>query len=845
MFRVALQGLLTHKLRVLLSSLSIALGVAFISGTLVLTDGMNSSLTSGYKDQYNGTSAVVRAPSAFEDTDALDQRGPLQSDVLGVVQRTPGVADADGSVTGWAMITNKSGKAITREGATTQGTSVHQTKALAGNTRVASGRMPTNATETAIDAATAKSAGFKIGDPVHVVFRTGQQTFTLVGTVKFGSENSFAGNTTAFFDIATAQRALGKVGQYDEVRALAAHGVTPAALRDNLSRELPNGVEAVTGAAAAAQNAKTLKDSYTFVNALLLVFAAIAVFVGSFIIWNTFSILVAQRSRELALLRAVGATRRQVRRSVLLESLVVGFVASVVGIAAGVVLSIGLKSLLTAFGLDLPSTTLQLKPRTIIVGLVVGVVVTVIAAMAPSRKATQIPPVAALRDAGPPAYRFSHKRLLASLGVTALGFVVLGAGLFAGKGPLLVGVGSLITFIGLTAIFPLIARPASRWLGAPVARFGGSTGVIAQGNAMRNPKRTASTAAALMIGLSLVASMGVLAASLKASINKSVDKSGRAELILTDPTGNTTLSPAAAEALRGKPGVDAVSEIGYGSAKIDGSRHYVSPIDPTTIAKTVDIEVNKGSLAALKDGGVLVYDHVATTQKYKLGDTLNFQWPQSGQDKLRVVGTYKEKGAVGSDYLVPFVTFDRHTAQRLDTTILVKKTAGTSVAQLKKTVDAAVAPYPNVRVDTLEQFKHHIAGQVDKFLALIIVLLALAVIIALLGIVNTLALSVFERTRELGLLRAVGMTRQQVRAMVRYESVIISVLGALTGIVVGIGFGLALVHALANQGVNVVKVPGLQMIVYVVLAGVAGVLAAIGPARRAANVDVLRAVVTE
>jgi putative ABC transport system permease protein len=845
MLRVAIQGLLAHKLRVLLSSLSIALGVAFIAGTLVLTDGLNASLTSGYKDQYAGTGVVVRAPSAFEDTDALDQRGPVPATVLDQIRHTQGVKDAEGSVTGWAMITDKRGKAITREGSTTQGTSAHQVAALAGKTNLASGRMPTNGSETAIDAATAKSAGFKLGEPVRIVFRTGQQAFTLVGTVKFGNESSFAGNTTAFFDTDTAQRALGKVGQFDEIRANPSHGVTPAALRNDVAQVLPNGVEVVTGSTAASEAAKTIKNSYTFVNALLLVFAAIAVFVGSFIIWNTFSILVAQRTRELALLRAVGATRRQVRRSVVIESLVVGTVASIVGIVGGVALSIGLKSLLTAFGLDLPSSSLQVKPRTIIVGMLVGVVVTLIAALAPSRRATRIPPVAALRDTGPPVWRASHARLFASVGITLAGVLVLAAGLFGGAGALLVGLGVAATFIGITAMFPLIARPASRWLGAPIARFGGSTGAIAQANAMRNPKRTASTAAALMIGLSLVASMGVLAASLKASINKSVDKSAIAQLILTDPTGNTTLSPAVAEALRHQPGVAAVSEIGYGSAKINGSRHYVAPVDPTTLAKTVDIEVAKGSLNDLKDGGVFVYDHTATSQNYKLGDTLTFQWPQSGQDKLRVVGTFKEKGAVGNDYLVPFVTFDRHTAQRLDSTILIAKTAGTSVAQLKKTVDAATSSYPNVRVDTLAQFKHHIAGQVNKFLALIVVLLALAVIIALLGIVNTLALSVFERTRELGLLRAVGMTREQVRAMVRYESVIISVLGAIVGVLVGIGFGVALVHALANQGVDVVKIPALQMIVYVVLAGIAGVLAAIGPARSAANVDVLRAVVTE
>jgi putative ABC transport system permease protein len=362
---------------------------------------------------------------------------------------------------------------------------------------------------------------------------------------------------------------------------------------------------------------------------------------------------------------------------------------------------------------------------------------------------------------------------------------------------------------------------------------------------MRNPKRTASTAAALMIGLSLVAAMGVLAASLKSSINHDVDKTGLAELILTDPSGNVTLSPAAAEKLRHTDGVAAVSELGYGSAKVNGTRHYVTPIEPATIDKVLKLGVETGSLNALNNNGVLVYNRIADKENYKLGQTLTFAWPQGGQDKLRVVGTYSEKGAAGSDYLVTFGTFDRHTAQRLDSIIFVKKAANTSLPALHKTVDEAMASYPNVRVDTLSEFKSDFAGQVNKFLALIVVLLALAVIIALLGIVNTLALSVFERTRELGLLRAVGMTRPQVRAMVRYESVIISVLGAVMGILVGVVFGIALVKALRDSGIHTLSIPGLQLVICVVAAGVAGILAAIGPARRAANVDVLKAVVTE
>jgi len=332
MFGVALKGLVAHKLRVLLSALSIALGVAFVSGTLVLGDSVNASLTAAYENQYDSTDVVVRAPASLEDSEAIDQRRPIPAELLPSVLSAPGVAAAEGKVTGFAMIVDKSGQAITRNGAKTEGTSAPTIATLGGETEMRSGRMPKNSGETAIDASTANTGGYALGDQVRVIFRTGSQTFRLVGTVGFGDQNSFAGNSTAFFDTATTQRVLGKIGQYDEIRASADGGVSPQKLRDAIEQSLPRGVEAVTGTVAASQAAHIVKDGLKIVNTILLVFAAIAVFVGSFIIWNTFSIIVAQRTRELALLRAVGATRGQVRRSVLVEALLIGLGASIIGI---------------------------------------------------------------------------------------------------------------------------------------------------------------------------------------------------------------------------------------------------------------------------------------------------------------------------------------------------------------------------------------------------------------------------------------------------------------------------------------------------------------------------------
>jgi putative ABC transport system permease protein len=842
---VALKGLLAHKVRVLMTALSIALGVAFVSGTFVLTDSMNGSFAGAFSSRYAGVDVDVRAPAAFAAGDAAGQRRPLPATRLSAVRAVPGVARAEGNVFGLALMVGKDGKALGRGLLATQGTSAPSADGLGGDVHYRSGRAPAAPGEVAIDAASARKAGFRVGDRMRIVLLGPPQEFTVVGVAGFGAADSMGATTTALFDPAAAPRLLGKPGAYDEIAVRAAAGTTAVQLRDRLRAALP-GADVQTGRAVAAEQTDLVKGNLAFLNIFLLVFAAIAVFVGSFIIWNTFSILVAQRSRELALLRALGATRGQVLRSVLAESVVVGLVASALGLVLGIGIARLLAALLGTTGLDLPTPGASLSARTVVVSFAVGTVVTVLASLAPARKATRVAPVEALRDAAPGGYRFSRTRAISGGVVLAGGLAALGAGLWGGASTSVVGIGVLLVFLGVNALLPPIAKALALVLGAPLPRLVGMTGKLARDNAVRNPKRTASTAAALMIGLALVGTVTVLASSLKTSIGSDIDRTARAELVVQQLGGTGQgLSPDAARAVRQVPGVAAASELASGGAKIAGSVTTVSPVDPGTISSVADLGVRTGSVAALGTDGVLVYDDVARAKGWTVGTRVPVQWPETGVVPMRVAGTFSEKGAVDSEYLVSMTTFDRNTTGRLDSLVLVKTAAGARTAAVQAGVVSALKPYVNAEVLTRAEFKQSIAGQVDQFLLFVTALLLLAVFIALMGIVNTLALSVLERTREIGLLRAVGMTRAQIRSMVRYESVIISLIGAVAGGVIGVGFGVALVKAMGDQGVSQLTLPAGRLAVYAVAAALAGVLAAVLPARRAAQVDVLRAVVSE
>jgi putative ABC transport system permease protein len=847
MFTATLRGMLAHKLRLVLTTASIALGVAFLAGTLMLTDTMKLAFDQLFGKVSSGTDAVVRQESAYTQAAGVGvSRAPIDASALEQVRSVDGVAAAEGAVSGYALITDTDGKAVlTSGGAPTMGYSMPRDPALRGDVNLRSGHAPRGPHEVAIDASSAEDHDIPLGSTIKILFRGPTEEFTVVGTVGYGDEKDLGGTSAAYFEPATAQRVLGEPGKFDEIQVRAADGVSDTTLAKRLDAVAPEGTEAVTGAQVADEASDAINSQFAFLNVMFMIFAGIALFVGSFIIWNTFSMIVTQRTREIALLRAVGATRRQVKRSLLVEAALLGVSASAVGVVLGAGVAKGLNALMAVLGFSLPSTSLQVAPRTIWVSLLVGTGVTVVAAMVPARRATKVLPVEALRDATPGAREPSRLRAVVGVLLTAVGVTAILTGLYGGGGGTRVLLGIVGTLVGVITLSQLAARPLAALIGSPL-RWRGVQGDLARQNAMRNPRRTASTAAALMIGLTLVVSMGVFASSFKASIAPVLDSSTNADLYVTAASSQAAgYSPEATRAAAEVPGVAVVSASGWGQARIDGAGTSYSSVDPATVEKAFRLHLDAGSADDLGDDGILVTSDAAASHGWKVGDTVPVEFAATGDQDLEVRGIFEYNRVLESDYLISLATQEANEGDRLDSTALVTLDPGADAGTVKDRITAALADHPDAKVLDQRGFEQEIGGFVDALLALVSAMLLLAVVIALLGIVNTLALSVFERTRELGLLRAVGMTRSQVRSMVRWESVVISLIGAVLGAALGVGLGMALAQALKGDGVTELSVPVLQVAAYVVGAALAGVLAAVGPSRSAAKVDVLKAVVTD
>jgi putative ABC transport system permease protein len=847
MLTATIRGMLAHKLRLALTTASIALGVAFLAGTFVLTDTMGLAFSQLFGKVSAGTDAVVRTEAPYSATEGIGtSRGPIAASVLPQVAKVDGVRTAEGSVTGYALLTDNDGRAIlTKGGAPTQGYSMAADERLRGDVELLSGTAPTTGHEVAIDATSAEEHDIALGSTIKVLFQGPTEEFTVVGTVGFGGEKNLGGTTSAYFDTETAQQVLGSPGFYDSIGVSADPGVSEAALTQRLSEVVPEGTEAVTGATVAQENSDAVGEDLKIVKILFMVFAGVALFVGSFIIWNTFTMIVTQRSREIALLRAIGATRRQVLRSLLLEALMIGAGASAIGVGLGVLVARGLRLLMDSVGFTLPSTSLQVEPRTVWLCLLLGTVVTVVAALVPARRATQVLPVEALRDSTPGAERPSWRRGATGFVILLGGVGAMLASLYAGAAFMVFGIGLAAALIGVIVALPLVVRPLAALIATPL-RWRGLPGELAKQNATRNPRRTSSTAAALMIGLTLVVSMGVFASSLKASFGDVISDRTNADLFVTASSAQAPgFSPSVVAAVRSVPGVDEISPSGWGQARFASEAKSYSAIDPATAEGVMNLDVSQGSLADLGKDGVVVSTSAARSHGWELGDAVPAEFAETGKQRLQVVGTYDGKGWISDDYIISLAAQNTFAGPQLVTAGLVTVTDGADPGDVMAAVDDALATHPDARVLDQEGYEEVASGFIDQLLTFVTVMLLLAVVIALLGIVNTLALSVFERTRELGLLRAVGMTRNQVRAMVRWESAVISLIGALSGAVLGIGIGLALSQALKDQGIKAISVPVPQIALYVALAAVAGVLAAIGPSRSAAKVDVLKAVVTD
>jgi putative ABC transport system permease protein len=847
MWNATLKGLLAHKLRLAATALAIVLGVSFVAGTYVLTDTISATFDNLFKQVTKGIDVAVRTNATFS-SQGMEVREPMPASVLDQVTAVPGVRVAEGNVTGYAQFVGKDGKPVTTGGAPTLGVSFAADTPFTAGSEIRAGRLPRGPGEVVVDAKTANDAGFRVGDRVKVLFQGPARTFTVVGIVGFAQADNLGGATLAGFDPRTAQQVLNREGEFDEIDVAAQPGVTPTQLRDRIRAALPARYEALTGQELAADQAAAINDTLgRFLGTALLAFAFVALLVGGFLIFNTFSIIVAQRTRELALLRCLGASRRQVMGSVLLESVVVAVVASLVGLGLGVLIALGLRALLSGFlGADLPSTGTVLLPRTVIVALLVGLVVTVLSALTPARKATRVPPVAALQPETAFAETgFRRRRVVIGVLITAVGVALLLAGLFRPEGNRLANVasGAVVVFFGVAILSPLVARPLARMIGWPFARLFRLPGNLARLNAMRSPRRTASTAAALMIGLALVAFVSIFAASIKTSTAKTLDDSVSADYILN--TDNfQPFSTEVAKRLAEQPELEAVAATRFGIWKLRGATKQLQAVDPIAYGKVVRTEVTAGSLDALANGGLAVKDTVARANGWTVGKNVPMEFPSNGVQQVPIRAIYKDNSLNG-DFLLSLRDYERGYADQLDSQVLVKAAPGVDPAASRAAIDRVVADFPNVTVRDRAEFRAEMTRQINQVINLFYSLLGLAILIALFGIVNTLALSIFERVRELGLLRAVGATRRQLRSMIRWEAVIIAILGAVLGLVVGVFFGWTVVRASRGIGITAFTLPGGQLVLFVAAAGLAGILAAILPGRRAAKVDMLRAITTE
>jgi len=862
MWEVTRKGLLAHKFRLLLTSISIVLGVAFVAGTLVFTDTIGSVFDHLFQQTTHGTDAVVRAHLPFKVNrrggGGRADRAPVPDSMVAPIRDTAGVAAAQGSVQGLALVVGKDGKGIQGQ-APTLGVSWGPIQRFSSAYNIQKGARPTQPDQVGIDEITAEKAKVKVGDPVQIVFLTvPPQQFTVSAIFKFGDAGNLAGATLAAFEPATAQRVLGKVGTWDAIDVAGNAGLSQTDLQSRLTARLQqlglsDRYEAITADALAKETSDNIKQNLSFFNTFLLIFALVALFVGSFIIYNTFSIIVAQRGRELGLLRAIGASGRQVTLSVAAEALVVGVFSSIVGIVVGILVAIGLNSLLRSFGVDLPSGGLSILPRTIIVGLVLGTLVTFVSALAPARRAARVPPVMALHDSARTASQGPRRYVIGSI-VTLVGAVLLTIGLVGnikssdipGGAAGLVGLAALLVFIGVAMLSPLVAGPAATVLSWPSVRLRGITGELARENARRNTRRTASTAAALMIGLALVTFVSTFGASAKSSFASAIDRTSRADFQLAGKNFGG-FSPQAAQAVRQSlPGASVVEfRAGTWQYNGDGKELVAAPAD---LGDVVDIKLEPGAdLAGFEHTGVLLYKDAAHDHNLKVGDSLPMTFNASGTKQVPIRGIYDDNQGLGiffSSYVLALPDYESNFTRQIDEAAGIRRPPAMTAAATRSVIEQALKPFPNVDVQNNAEAKDAQLQQFNGILGLMFALLLLAIIIALIGIVNTLALSIYERTRELGLLRAVGMTRPQLKRMIRSEAVIIAVFGTLMGVAVGLVFGRVILEALKDQGIAFALPTG-QIVIYVLLAILAGLIAGTFPARRAAKLDILRAIATE
>jgi putative ABC transport system permease protein len=853
MLRATFRSLLERKLRLLLSATSIVLGVAFVAGAFVLTDTLGKTFDNLFSTVNQKVAVDVRG-TVTTTGDFGDVRHQLPEDLVATVAGVDGVADAKGNINAGnngnsgAQVVSKKGKVVTTGGAPTFGFNWVDGDLQPGH--LITGTKPQSDDEIVLNKNAADKADYKVGDLVPILTDGPVTSYKLVGILGYdNNRGSLGGETSVWFTEAQAHKALDRASTFDEIVVKADGGVSEATLRDRIKAVLPGDAEAITGKELADEQASDIKDGLQFFNTFLLVFAAIALFVGAFIIFNTFSMLVAQRTRELALMRAIGASRRQVIWAVLIEAVVVGLIASAVGLVAGIGVALGLKALIGVFGGSLPDGPTVVATRTIIVSFVVGVLVTAVAALFPARRASHVSPLAALRDAATPDRPLTRQSIggaiLLVIGVVALGFGLTGSGLK------ILGIGTLVGFLGIAVLSPLLSRPVAGVIGRLFARR--IPGRLGRENSVRNPRRTAVTASALMIGLALVSAVGILGASLKASVDKIITAAVGSDYVLNTTGQGPGFPDDVLDKARGVPGVDQVVGIKVDQAQfLDLRSGGVRPSSSTiqllalpadALGSAITLKKVDGTVEGLGNDDILVSKAVRDDKHLSIGSPVELTLADGSTATLKVKGVFDTNQLAG-DYVIDQSHVSHFSSQR-NVAAAINVGSGVDLGTVRAGLDQAIAAYPNVVVQDRAEFVGETSRNIDQIVTFLSVLLLFSVVIAILGVVNTLALSVIERTRELGLLRAVGMSRKQVRRMIRTEAVVICSFGAVLGLVVGSAIGIALQNALKNDGVSELGIPVTRLLIYLLLAALAGVVAAWLPSRRASRLNVLTAIATE
>ena len=849
MLSATLKSLLAHKVRLILTVLAVVLGVGLMAGTFVLTDTIKGNIDNLFTQGVAGKAAVVEGIAPFSDANA--QGGQDQSNVrplvpeslLPAIRAIPGVAAADGAVQGTVSVVGPDGKSVnTSRGFPTLGVAWLPDHALSALV-IHTGQPPTRAGEVAIDQKSANGAHLRLGSTLTVTGNLGPQSYQVVGIMGFGTQDTIAGLSLVAFDTRTAQNVVGRAGTFTEIDVAATPGTDTHRLVAAIGAALPPHYEAISATENAAQMAATIESFLGAVNTFLLAFAIIALFVGAFLIFNTFNILIGQRTRELALLRAVGAGRGQVIGSVLTEALLTGLFGSALGLGFG----IGLAYLLTYLGkssFGLGTTGLQILPRTILVSVGAGTLITLASAVLPAVRASRVPPVAAMRDDPMIPETSMRRQALIGVLVTLVGAAILALGLASNGSIAAVGGGALVAVVGLAMLVPLIASPMAKGIGAPLPLVEGVTGTLARQNSARNPRRTAATASALMIGVAVVGVIATLASSAISSFTAIFDRSFQASYVVSSTTGQPFPAAPTEAAIRQVPGIQTLSGFSRLTWHHNGVAADVGGIDPVQGPEVFRIEMVSGQVGALGQGQLLVDDTTASKDHLVVGSVVPMTFAVSGTKQFTVGGIYRANQLLGSYTLGNDVLLAN--ANTLSDEVILVKTAQTTVSE-QQAISAALHSFPDLKIQTGTEYKLAGEKQAKSFLNFVYILLGLTIVIALFGVVNTLALSVLERTREIGLLRAIGMYRRQVRGMILGEAVVVAVLGAILGLILGVGVGVALVKAVAGSGssfITVLTIPVTTIIVVLVVAALAGLLAGLFPAQRAARLDVLKAVST-